>query len=207
MYETAVRLYFRLIDTFERYFFYYLSKVFGNPHPKNLYEYRIREFLSVLKPKDRVADLGSGSGQLCSKMAEKVQYVVGIDLNPPKIKSTPYDYMKLDLRDESLIATLKQKQVNTITLSHVLEHIQDSVGFLTKIKDFEKVLICVPSQENWRFQYKTRLGLDARTDPTHFREYTREMLKTECEQAGLPIQELYYNSEGEIFAVCGQSKG
>ncbi len=75
------------------------------------------------------------------------------------------------------------------------------MAYLKTLRPIGKVLVCVPSQENWRFQYKKSLGLDARTDPTHFREYTTQMLRDEAEKAGYRSTDCYFNSEGEIFGV------
>jgi hypothetical protein len=125
-----------------------------------------------------------------------------VDLGNPILLKDKSQFLKMDFLSPELIPALKAKNVNTITLSHVLEHIEKPVEFLSRLKPFRKILICVPSQESWRFQFKQSLGLDARTDPTHYREYDTRMLAQETEAAGLKMTHCFYNSEGEIFAVC-----
>lgn len=204
MYRLIFKLYFAVHDFVEPRFFYYACKLLRAPHPKNLYAYRTRVFLDHLAPGDRVADLGCGTGKLVEAMRARTACALGVDLKPPLLlgNAGADAFMRGDILDPDLVPRLLERKIDTITLSHVLEHLESPVAFLERLKPFRKVLICVPSEENWRFQFKRSLGLDARTDPTHFREYSVGLLRSEAESAGFRVTTTLYNSEGEIFAVC-----
>ena len=87
-------------------------------------------------------------------------------------------------------------------MSNVLEHIDDRVEFLKKIRPLaNKFLFRVPMiDREWVTLYKKELGLDYRLDTTHFTEYTWEQFKNEFEQAGYNIQS-HSVQFGEIWAV------
>ncbi|MEW6055139.1 MAG: class I SAM-dependent methyltransferase [Bdellovibrionota bacterium] len=202
LYKILFRFYFFVHDFIESRFFYHLCKLLRMPHPKNLHDFRSRDFVNWVDKTDRVADLGCGTGKLVLAVSPKVASAVGVDLSPALLLKDQTNFIRMDILDQNLIPLLTQQGVNTILLSHVLEHLPDPIAFLKRLTTFRKLLICVPSQENWRFQFKQSLGLDARTDPTHCREYTLSMLHSEVEKAGFVVQTSFYNSEGEIFAVC-----
>jgi SAM-dependent methyltransferase len=200
LYRGLFKTYFALHDAFESRFFYYACKALGKPHPKNLFDYRTRVFLDHLDPADRVADLGCGTGKLVTQMRGKAAEAIGVDVSVPLLLKD--DFLKKNILDADLPDLLLERRVDTITLSHVLEHIENPVELLGRLAAFRKILICVPSEENWKFQFKKSLGLDPRTDPTHYREYSIPMLRAEAEAAGLKVNAAFYNSEGEIFAAC-----
>jgi hypothetical protein len=95
---------------------------------------------------------------------------------------------------------------NVCIASHVLEHIKDVPALLRRI-DAPRLLICVPSQENWRTQLMVNLKLPYHTDPGHFREYTRDMLRKELETAGYRVASMGFNSEGEIVCRAERVEG
>lgn len=56
---------------------------------------------------------------------------------------------------------------------------------------------------DWITLYKKELGVEWRSDPTHFTEYTLESLKNELEKADLNFKK-YSIQFGEIWAVVGK---
>jgi SAM-dependent methyltransferase len=203
IYRFIFKVYIACRDWFDNRFFVNLGRLFRLPHPKMYYDYRVREFLKWLTPSDRVADLACGTGKLARTIRSQNIYALGIDVKTPlNYNPTDFEFFKMDILNPGIDPVLRKHEINTIALSHILEHIEDSVGFLKRFGGFEKILICVPSQENWRHQFKKSLGLDSRLDHTHFREYTLDMLKEETEQAGLQLIDSHYTSEGEIFGVA-----
>src|SRR5690606_28464026 len=135
-------------------------------------------------------------------LADKVLFAYGVEIdqdlyniamNGQKKNNTEYIHADATSYDYS-----KLRKVTAITLSNVLEHIDDRIGFLTKLKnslgdDFKargKVLIRVPSIEReWIAVYKMNRGVEYRLDDTHFIEYTEDLLRRELESSGLKIEE------------------
>lgn len=201
LFHWILKVFLSIHSGLERRFFYYLCKIFGKPHPKNEFDFRTRDFLAKVRREETVADLGCGTGKLAKKIAEAGPKVLAVDRNVPNgKKSSNFEFVQMDLRDERLTKLLEERNVDCVVLSHILEHIDDSVGFLRRLKGAKRLLICVPSEENWKYQLKKKLGLDPRTDPEHFREYSKDTLAQEIHSAGWELKEIFYNSQGELFA-------
>lgn len=117
----------------------------------------------------------------------------------PNIEYLEHDILSLDYEK------LKKEFGYTIAIfSHILEHINDVPTLLNKVKA-DKILITVPSQENWFAQFLHYMGMPY-GDPSHKREYTREMLKTELTSASYRIDFMGFNSEGEIICKAGNKE-
>lgn len=97
-----------------------------------------------------------------------------------------------------------KKPFDVVTLSNVLEHIENRVEFLKRMKrKASKLLIRVPMiNRDWITPYKKELGLHYYGDKGHFTEYTFDSFERELEEAGLKI-EVYSIQFGEIWAVVG----
>ena len=111
--------------------------------------------------------------------------------------ATTYDYSK-------------GKTIDCITLSNVLEHIDERVRFLKKLITQVKwsdgkektVLIRVPAiDRDWRVVYKKELNCDWALDRTHYTEYTTEEFYNEMNAAGIKVVSLE-RKFGEIYAIC-----
>lgn len=186
----------------ERRAFYWLAKVAGRPHPKHEFNYRYRDFAERVEKSDRVADLGCGSGALARMLAEKSGYVLGMDFSVrAEVSASPgLEFRKGDITGPGCLALLREKNIDTVVLSHVLEHLRDRQEFLARFIGFPKILICVPSRETWRTKLLEKHGFDHRSDADHKIEYSKAELLAEIEGAGLRLEECLYNSEGELFA-------
>lgn len=174
-------------------------------HPKNVYNYRSDFFVQSVGREDVVVDIACGTGQILKAIGPRIKKGVGLDYDPKNLqlcrKQLPAN--NLEFRQADVLATdyhkLKAETgFDTAILSHILEHVKEPVGFLEKI-GAKKLLICVPSQENWRMQLKKSLNLPILSDPTHFREYTRDLLEEELGEAGYQIESMGFNQEGEII--------
>lgn len=85
-------------------------------------------------------------------------------------------------------------------LSNVLEYIENRVEFLRIIQTLApKILIRVPMiNRDWITLYKKELGVQWRSDTTHFTEYTLGSFQEEIERVGLRVG--YYSIQfGEIW--------
>ncbi|MCD4780946.1 MAG: class I SAM-dependent methyltransferase, partial [Candidatus Omnitrophica bacterium] len=91
---------------------------------------------------------------------------------------------------------------DVVILSNVLEHIDERVKFLKRLREMApQFLIRVPMiNRDWITLYKKEVGLDYRLDKDHYIEYTLETFEDELSKAGLQIQE-YGIQFGEIWAA------
>lgn len=153
-------------------------------------------------------DVGCGNGALANALAVKVaQNVVGIDIVPERVEVARLnveapnasfisgDAVSLDL----------EEQFSTIILSNVLEHIEERPLFLQSLQHKyapRNFLIRVPNFErDWRVPLKKELGIEWRSDITHFTEHTEAALEQELREAGLSILEKEIRW-GEIWVIA-----
>ncbi len=190
-------------------FFYRLSGIFsikaeGGLHPKHRLMNYHKFFLDNIEPNNTILDIGCGNGALTYDLAKKVKKVIGIDLNKENISMAKERYSTPNIKYMVGDATenLPDKKFDTIILSNVLEHIENRIEFLKKIKNSApKILIRVPMvNRDWITLYKKELGVGWRSDKTHYIEYTLESFKYELNQAGLNLSN-YLIQFGEIWAV------
>jgi SAM-dependent methyltransferase len=187
-----------------------LIRLFNGVHPKNIFNYRHEFFFENVGPGDVVIDAGCGTGFILSKIASRIKKGYGLDYDQ---RLTEYwkafahgenvEPVLADLSTFDFASFRSKTRYNVCIVSHILEHIEDVPSFLKRI-GADRLLICVPSQENWRAQLLIHFGLPYLTDPTHYREYTRSMLRDELERAGYRPVLMGFNAEGEI--VCRAEK-
>ena len=121
--------------------------------------------------------------------------------------SVVYVYREEDishLYGDGLRELVGKKPFDVITLSNVLEHIENRVEFLKRMKKkASTLLIRVPMvNRDWITLYKKELGMRYYGDKGHFTEYTFDGFERELEEAGLKIDR-YSIQFGEIWAVVG----
>lgn len=179
--------------------------LFQGLHPKNVFNYRCEFFLENVDEDDVVIDIACGTGLILYKVSPRVKkaYGIEIDSNNLGICKSRHAAQNVEyLCDDILKINYKElKKITGYTVaiySHILEHIENVPEFLKRI-GAAKILVCVPSQENWLAQLKIYLELPYLLDDTHFREYSREMLSQELKQAGYSIKYMGFNPEGEII--------
>jgi SAM-dependent methyltransferase len=153
-------------------------------------------FVERIHPGDKVLDIGCGNGALSFDMALSGATITGIDLNANYIKfgKDRFSHPNLVLIHGDALRDLPVREFEVVVMSNVLEHIEDRINFLTKIRESikpERWLLRVPFYErDWRVPLMEEIGLDYRLDDTHFIEYTREQFLEELDQAGLTVRYL-----------------
>jgi ubiquinone/menaquinone biosynthesis C-methylase UbiE len=165
-------------------------------------------FVKNLKPGERVLDIGCGNGFMSYDMVTQVPgvNVVGIELNKENIKFARehYQHPNLNFIHGDALQELPNETFDVVTLSNVLEHIEQRVEFLKKIAQQikpKRLFIRVPLFErDWRVPLKRELGMDYRLDSTHYIEYTQEEYFEELRQAGLKATHVEFRW-GEIWSV------
>lgn len=192
----------------------------GGPHPKHRLMQYHQFFVDNISVNDKVLDIGCGRGELTYKVAKKAKKVVGIDIKErninvakEKYSADNLEYVVGDATDgggpishiitaDGRDRTSNMTNFDVIILSNVLEHIDERVEFLNKIKKLApKMLIRVPMMNrDWITLYKKELGVRWKSDVSHYIEYTMEIFREEIEKAGLKIDNFSVQF-GEIWAT------
>jgi 2-polyprenyl-3-methyl-5-hydroxy-6-metoxy-1,4-benzoquinol methylase len=173
-------------------------------HPKHRIMNYHKFFVDNINSGDDVLDVGCGNGALTFDLSKKARNVIGIDIKEENISLAREKYSASNIKyiiGDAVDYKFDQK-FNVIILSNVLEHIENRTEFLDKIKFLApKLLIRVPMiNRDWITLYKKELGLEWKSDRSHFTEYTFETFKEEINQVGLKIEN-YSIQFGEIWAV------
>ncbi len=165
-------------------------------------------FLDNIPTNSTVLDIGCGKGLLSHKIAQRSKTVVGIDNNKESITYAKANFAlpNLTFIEDDVTSYPFQQTFDIIILSNVLEHIEDRVDFLKKIKNVAKTfLIRVPMiNRDWTVLLKKELNIEYRLDPTHYTEYTEQEFRNEMKDAGLQIKNLSIRF-GEIYCVLNHS--
>ena len=183
-------------------------------HPKHeILKYK-EWFLSNIHSNWTILDIGSNDGTMPKLLATKASLIYGIEISPQLVaKAKQYNSRKniqYFCADATNFDYQKCQPIHCVTLSNVLEHIEDRVTFLKLLIQYvnwaepqsKRFLIRVPMiNREWIVIYKKQMGLEYRLDPTHFIEFTCETLESELKEAGIEIQSsnICY---GEIYAIC-----
>lgn len=172
-------------------------------HPKHRIMDYHKFFLDNIEQDSKVLDIGCGIGALTYSVSKKAGKIVACDLNANSISTAKRKYSRENI--QYIIANATEFEFKDdfdyIILSNVLEHIQDRVGFLEKLKPLAKfMLIRVPMiNRSWITLYKRELRLEYRLDKTHKIEYTLNGFKDEMKRANLEL--IHYSIQfGEIWA-------
>lgn len=183
-------------------------------HPKHhILQYK-EWFLNHIEADFVVLDIGSNTGAMPALIARKAQFVYGIEIDPKltAIAKETYEMPNLEflLGDATSYCYRSCRPINCVTLSNVLEHIDNRVNFLRQLQQelpWSKqkprlFLIRVPTIErDWLSVYKKDLGLEYRLDRTHKVEHTRRLLAKELVAAGLKIVSIETRF-GEYYVKC-----
>lgn len=182
-------------------------------HPKrDIIQYH-KWFMDHINADDYVVDIGCNAGELAEAMSHKARMVVGIEINENLYKKSlaaSSAKLKFIHADATQFSYDKIEKTSVITLSNVLEHIGDRVGFLRSLNERvnwidptkKMMLIRVPLlTRDWLTVYKKQMNVEWRLDNTHETEYSIEDLQFELQQIRFKIVSSDVRF-GELFAVC-----
>lgn len=183
-------------------------------HPKHRILRYKEWFLDGIEADWVVLDVGSNTGAMPALLAGKARHVYGIEINEKlsekarrKYQIANVDFLTGDATTYSYEGCLP---IDCITLSNVLEHIENRVEFLKRLRHGitwrnptrRLFLIRVPAIErDWLSVHKQELGVEYRLDRTHEIEHTRQQLMDELASAGLTV-DAFDTRFGEYYAVC-----
>ena len=165
-------------------------------------------FVERIRPGERVLDVGCGKGELALDLAERAgARVVGVDVSPRYLafarerSAHPHvEYVEADV-----LSWRPAERFDVVVLSNVLEHVDRRVELLQTLVEAarpERILLRVPVRtRHWHVPLRRELGLEDRSDPQHFVEYTDDDFLAELREAGLEPAEVVH-AWGEIWAVA-----
>lgn len=174
-------------------------------------------FVSQLQADWTIMDIGCNNGHMVEFMAAFCRFVYGIEIAEVLVREAEAKRTMTNVKyfcaDAIRFDYTTVSQIDCISLSNVLEHIDDRVDFLRRLvervpwrdKMNIRILIRVPLLErDWLPVFAKRLGLDYRLDSTHQTEYRVEEFQKELEESGLRVEE-HYVRYGELYAVCSSA--
>jgi SAM-dependent methyltransferase len=173
-------------------------------HPKHRLMKYHDFFINNIGQSDSVLDVGCGNGSLTYDISLKTKVVYGIDINQSNIDFALRNFKGDNIHYIYGDATkyVFERKFDVIVLSNVLEHIENRKQFLEKLKDLTpRFIIRVPMiDRSWETLYKKELGVEYRSDNTHYIEYTFMGFCNELNDCGLHIVN-YEIKFGEIWAI------
>lgn len=183
-------------------------------HPKHrILKYK-EWFLENIEPGWNVLDIGSNTGMLPCMLAQKARFVYGVEINEEYVSIAKMQHARDNIDYICADATSYDyslcNDIDCVTMSNVLEHIENRVDFIKRIirqvnwaREEQKLfLFRVPQiDREWLVAYKKEMGVEYRLDPTHCIEYTLEQFKDELKQANITIKQVDIRF-GEIYAAC-----
>jgi SAM-dependent methyltransferase len=185
-----------------------ITRQHGGVHPKHEIMRYEQFFLRFIEPAMTVLDVGSSRGTVTVKLADKARHVTGIEIDQGF-----YDFAQANSTRPNVdyilgdVTTFKPAQrYDVAVLSNVLEHIDDRVRLVAKIRDIATVLLVrVPALDrDWWPAYRRRIGIEWRSDTTHFIEHTEEELRAELAAAGWRV-DLLERRWGEFYVKCSHA--
>ncbi len=190
----------------------YASMMNNGIHPKHRIMRHKEWFLDNIQSDDVVLDVGSNTGMMPEIMSQKAEFVYGIEIEDKYIrvaqslrKKSNIEYICADATTYDYSSCMP---IDIVTLSNVLEHIENRVEFLRKLinqikwNNTKRFLIRVPMLDrDWISIYKKELNIEYRLDSTHYIEYTFDKFKQELDENKIKIKS-YHVRFGEIYAIC-----
>jgi SAM-dependent methyltransferase len=148
--------------------------------------------LRELRPGDRLLDLGCGAGRFVAAAREAGADVVGVEIAEAALDRARRVAAGAELRLVAPDGTLPlaHGEVDLVWCSEVLEHVPDTVGFLTEVRRVlrrgGRLLLTVPDHGRVKRTLIAVVRHESHYDPLgqHLRFYTRRSLTSALQATG-----------------------
>lgn len=199
------RGYLHLADMFLSLANLLLTRAHGGVHPKHAIMQYEQFFLRFIGMNDTVLDVGSGVGAVTLRLAEQARSVTGIEMVEDQVSLARARHGRPNITyvHTDLARFAPAERFDVCVMSNVLEHIDDRVGALRRVRELaDTLLVRVPAiDRDWWPIFRRDAGLEWRSDTTHFIEHSEEELRAELAAAGWRI-DLLERRWGEFYAKC-----
>jgi glycosyltransferase involved in cell wall biosynthesis/ubiquinone/menaquinone biosynthesis C-methylase UbiE len=148
--------------------------------------------------KGTVVELGAGSGTMTERIRRNADRTVATDLSADRVAELQQRFR--DLEDVDIVqgdaaSVLEGRDADSVVMINVLEHLEDDVSELTRIREALRpggtVAIFVPAHRWLYSEFDRRVG--------HYRRYTKATLVTALSRAGLDLVDVrYVNQVGAL---------
>lgn len=178
-------------------------------------------FIENIQDCDIVLDVGCGNGAVDIDILRGRNYIniLGIDLNETNINAAKKAYKESGFSVSSTdifkceVGNIfdyhfEPDQFDVCILSNTLEHLEERVPLLKKLKQIHPrcILLRVPMYcRSWKIPLMEELGIDYRLDNTHFIEYTESQFEEEIDEAGYKIDNFQVRW-GEFWSVVSEKE-
>lgn len=145
----------------------------------------------VLVPGDKVLDLACGFGRLSKIAIDLGCEVTGVDLDLSAIQTLKRCNPQGLWIHSDIQNFVPEAKPDWVILSNILEHLDDDLTFLYKMKKLtKKIIVEVPDFESDPLNYPASVyGVRWYSDADHVREYSMSSLKLLMSKAGWEITE------------------
>ena len=154
------------------------------------WERRRTLLLSEARAGERVLDLGCGAGRFVAALRDAGADPVGVELADAALERARRNVPGADLRAMTDEIPLEDSSVDLVWCSEVLEHVADTVAFLTEtrrvLRRGGRLLVTVPDHGLVRRTGIALLRHEAHYDPLgqHLRFYSRRSLTVALDATG-----------------------
>lgn len=145
----------------------------------------------VLKPGDKVLDLACGFGRLSIIALELGCEIYGVDVDQAAIQTLRESHPEGTWIHGNILDFEPPVKPDWIILSNILEHLDEDLAFLVKIKEMTRsIVVEVPDFESDPLNYSANTyGVRWYSDADHVREYNLPSLQILMFKAGWTITE------------------
>lgn len=210
--KSKIKFYFDWRDIIDGYINNLSVEYYNGKHPKHfLWRYHYKFILDNVNENDMILDVGCGkSSSYIAELAKSGQIIDACDVDVKKVEWNKkknrfenIDFFVMDIAKE-----LPTKKYDVVILSHVLEHIEDPLQVLSRLKSItNKLIIRLPRyDDHWMYLVKKDLGLFYFKDCDHKREYILKEAIELIESAGWTIASAQNDIDIKIVArIFGKS--
>jgi len=169
----------------------------------------VKFILQQAKDKDRILDIGCGTGRLGSELKPKINcFIVGIEVDADSAHTAQEIYDKVIVMD---LEKIKDKGFNFginekfdyIIFGDIIEHVTDQQFLLKYFRDFLKedgfAIASIPNIANWMIRLKLLFGFfdyeGGILDMGHLKFFTYKTAKKILEDSGYKIISVVNNNQ------------
>jgi 2-polyprenyl-3-methyl-5-hydroxy-6-metoxy-1,4-benzoquinol methylase len=157
-------------------------------------------FVSLLKEKERLLDIGCGTGSITIMLRDaRSLSVIGIEPHPERAEYARRQGLDVITGEYDENIAGKIGRFDCVLFADVLEHLVDPKEMLVKVKSSlapnGRVLASIPNIAHWSIRAQLLIGnFDYKAtgimDATHLRWFTRSSVRALFEDAGYEIEKL-----------------